>query len=67
MSDAEVPKRLADWEAFIAWCRRNKRQARRLAGPTPDDLARYDDWMDRWIAQAEAARDQGEARDAAEG
>jgi hypothetical protein len=46
------------WDAFIRWCRRNKRQARRLAGPTEAQLAEYDQWMDRWIAQAEAARDQ---------
>jgi hypothetical protein len=27
-----------------------KRGARKLSGPTPGDLAKFDQWMDRWIS-----------------
>lgn len=41
-------------EANIARCERSKRDARKLTGPTPRDLAEYDKWMDRWIARSRA-------------
>jgi hypothetical protein len=44
--ERSIEHELANIRTYERW----KRDARKLAGPTPADLARFDQWMDRWIA-----------------